>query len=86
MSEDLFRDDFCVDGEAVRQAIDRREAFNVIEMTRVVKADFVVRKESMDGGRAPSPTVTSRRGRPTRPSIPAGLRVLRPRTRSTETT
>jgi hypothetical protein len=30
----------------VRRAIERREAFNAIEMTRVVKADFVVRKES----------------------------------------
>ena len=44
---DLFREDFHVDGEAVSQAIERREAFNVIEMTRVVKADFVVRKESV---------------------------------------
>jgi hypothetical protein len=43
---DLFREDFYVDGEAVRRAIERREAFNAIEMTRVVKADFVVRKES----------------------------------------
>jgi hypothetical protein len=43
---DLFREDFYVDGAAVRRAIERREAFNVIEMTRVVKADFVVRKES----------------------------------------
>jgi hypothetical protein len=32
---DLFREDFYVDGEAVRHAI---------EMTRAVKADFVVRK------------------------------------------
>ena len=43
---DLFREDFYVDGEAVRRAIERRETFNAIEMTRVVKADFVVRKES----------------------------------------
>ena len=43
---DLFREDFYVDGEAVRRAIERREAFNAIEMTRVVKADFVVRRES----------------------------------------
>ena len=43
---DLFREDFYVDGEAVRRAIERREAFNAIEMARVVKADFVVRKES----------------------------------------
>ena len=43
---DLFRDDFYVDAEAVRRAVERREAFNAIEMTRVVKADFVVRKET----------------------------------------
>lgn len=43
---DLFREDFYVDGEAVRRAIERREAFNAIEMTRVVKTDFVVRKDS----------------------------------------
>jgi hypothetical protein len=43
---DLFREDFYVDGEAVRRAIERREAFNAIEMTRVVKTDFAVRKES----------------------------------------
>ena len=44
---DLFREDFYVDVEAVRRAIERRETFNAIEMTRVVKADFVVRKESV---------------------------------------
>jgi hypothetical protein len=43
---DLFRSDFYVDGEAVRRAIERRESFNAIEMTRVVKVDFVVRKDS----------------------------------------
>jgi hypothetical protein len=43
---DLLREDFYVDGEAVRRAIERREVFNAIEMTRVVKADFVVRKEN----------------------------------------
>ena len=43
---DMLREDFDVDGEAVRRAIERREAFNAIEMTRVVKADFVVRKDS----------------------------------------
>src|SRR5437773_11213037 len=43
---DLFREDFYVDAEAVRRAIEQRQAFNVIEMTRVVKADFVVRRDN----------------------------------------
>ena len=43
---DLFGDDFYLDGDAVRRAIERRESFNVIETSRVVKVDFVVRKDT----------------------------------------
>jgi hypothetical protein len=41
-----FRDDFYVDEDAVRRAIEERGLFNVIHDASVVKVDFVVRKES----------------------------------------
>ena len=43
---ELFRDSFYLDRETVRLAIERRESFNIIETTRVVKVDFVVRKDT----------------------------------------
>ena len=43
---DLFGGDFYVDRETVREAIERRDTFNVIHITLVVKVDFVVRKDS----------------------------------------
>jgi hypothetical protein len=42
----LFEDDFYVDRDAVRAAIARRTAFNVIHTALVVKVDFIVRKNS----------------------------------------
>ncbi len=42
---ELFRDDFYLDREAIRRAIEEQESFNIIETTRVVKVDFVVRKD-----------------------------------------
>lgn len=42
----LFHDDFYIDPEAVRGAIDQRGTFNAIHTDSVVKVDFVVRKES----------------------------------------
>jgi hypothetical protein len=43
---DLFRDDFYVDRDVVRQAIERQDVFNVIHTGLVVKVDIVVRKDS----------------------------------------
>ena len=42
----LFEGDFYVDREAVRSAIARRTAFNLIHTGWVLKVDFVVRKDS----------------------------------------
>jgi hypothetical protein len=41
-----LQDDFYVDRDAVRRAIEERGLFNVIHGAWVVKVDFVVRKES----------------------------------------
>ncbi|MGH7263495.1 MAG: nucleotidyl transferase AbiEii/AbiGii toxin family protein [Candidatus Rokuibacteriota bacterium] len=41
-----FQDDFYVDRDAVRRAIDERGLFNLIHVASVVKVDFVVRKDS----------------------------------------
>ena len=43
---ELFRDDFYVDREAVRRAIEDRGMFNAIHGALVIKVDFVVRKDS----------------------------------------
>lgn len=43
---DMFRHDFYVDREAVRQAVTQKGIFNVIHTESVIKVDFVVRKES----------------------------------------
>jgi hypothetical protein len=43
---DLVRDDFYVDRDVVRQAIERQDVFNVIHTGLVVKVDIVVRKDS----------------------------------------
>jgi hypothetical protein len=43
---DLFRDDFYVEREAVRESIERRTTFNVIHASLIVKVDFVVRKDT----------------------------------------
>lgn len=42
----LFRQDFYINGEAVRRAIRRQGIFNVIHLHRIVKVDFIVRQES----------------------------------------
>ena len=42
----LFQDDFYLERVAVREAIERRTTFNVIHTSRVVKVDFVVRKDT----------------------------------------
>lgn len=42
----LFRQDFYIDGDAVRSAIRRQGIFNVIHLDRIVKVDFIVRQES----------------------------------------
>jgi hypothetical protein len=42
---DLFREDFYLEDEVVREAIERRDAFNLIHTKLVVKVDVMVRKE-----------------------------------------
>jgi hypothetical protein len=42
----LFERDFCIDRDAVRDAIAERKTFNAIHAALVVKVDFVVRKDS----------------------------------------
>lgn len=42
----LFRRDFYIDRDTVRAAIDERGVFNLIHIERVVKVDFIVRKDS----------------------------------------
>jgi hypothetical protein len=42
----LFGTDFSCDEEEMRDAIRRRSLFNLIHFERVVKVDFIVRKES----------------------------------------
>jgi hypothetical protein len=43
---DLFQGDFYVDRDTVRAAIAEQSVFNLIHMERVVKVDFIVRKDS----------------------------------------
>lgn len=43
---DLFEDDFYVDRDAVRHAVETRAVFNMIHMALVVKVDVVVRNET----------------------------------------
>ncbi len=43
---DLFEDDFYVDKDAVRHAVESRAVFNMIHTALVVKVDVVVRKET----------------------------------------
>jgi hypothetical protein len=42
----LFADDFLCEAEAVREAARRAGMFNIIHMTRIVKVDFIVRKDT----------------------------------------
>lgn len=42
---DLFRGDFYIDEPSVRQAVERRGMFNIIEHRSVIKVDFIVKKE-----------------------------------------
>lgn len=42
----LFRDEFYLEPETVRQATTERTTFNVIHMRSVVKVDFIIRRES----------------------------------------
>lgn len=43
---DIFQDDFYIDQEAVRQAVEEKGMFNIIHYALVIKVDFVVRKHS----------------------------------------
>jgi hypothetical protein len=42
----LFADDCVIDEDAVQEAIARRDMFNVIHAEWIVKADFIVRKDT----------------------------------------
>src|SRR5262245_62589770 len=43
---ELFRDEFYVEPEAVRESIERRTSFNILHHALVVKVDVVVRKDT----------------------------------------
>ena len=43
---DLFRDDFYIEPETVRESVEKRGTCNIIHMALVVKVDLVVRKDS----------------------------------------
>ena len=42
----LFAEDFYIDADAVRNAIDQLGMFNIIHYDHVLKVDFIVRKET----------------------------------------
>ena len=42
----IFKDDFYIDEGSVREAIERRDMFNIIHNERVIKIDFIVRKDT----------------------------------------
>ncbi len=42
----IFADDFYIDRQAVKQAINRKSMFNLIHTEHVIKVDFIVRKDS----------------------------------------
>jgi hypothetical protein len=42
----LFADDFLCEAEAVREAVRHAGMFNIIHTTRIVKVDFIVRKDT----------------------------------------
>ena len=42
----LFAEDFYIDADAVRNAIDQLGIFNIIHYDHVLKVDFIVRKET----------------------------------------
>ncbi len=43
---DVFRDDFYIDREVIRQAVEEKGMFNVIHRAFMIKVDFVVRKDN----------------------------------------
>jgi len=43
---DLFLQDFYVDRDMAREAVDRKSMFNIIHIAFVIKVDFIVRKDS----------------------------------------
>ena len=42
----LFKNDFYVDAESIRKAIEERGMFNIIHNEYVIKVDFIIRKDS----------------------------------------
>lgn len=43
---ELFRDEFYLERETLRESIERRTTFNIIHAALIVKVDFVVRKDT----------------------------------------
>ncbi len=43
---DIFQEDFYIDREAVRRSIEEKGMFNIVHCAFVIKADFVVRKDT----------------------------------------
>lgn len=42
----LFKDDFYIDEEMIKDAVRREDTFNVIHNDTIVKVDFIIRKKS----------------------------------------
>jgi hypothetical protein len=42
----LFADDFYLDKDAIKEAIDKKQGFNIIHNEGIVKVDFIIRKET----------------------------------------
>ena len=42
----LFVDDFYLDKDAIKEAIDKKQSFNIIHNEGIVKVDFIIRKDT----------------------------------------
>lgn len=42
----IFKDDFYIDLESVKEAIEKRDMFNIIHNEYIFKIDFIIRKDS----------------------------------------
>jgi len=42
----LFGDDFYLDEDAIEEALDKRQSFNIIHREGIVKVDFIIKKDT----------------------------------------
>jgi len=42
----LFKDDYCIDIEMIKNSIYHQSMFNIIHSTEIIKIDFIIRKDS----------------------------------------